>query len=102
MTRILVTGSAGFIGFHIVESLIKRGYQVVGIDNINDYYDPALKYARLGESGIGKDAAIWHKEIQSTRHAAYRFLRMNLEDKEALMQLCGREHFDIIIHLAAQ
>ena len=51
--KILVTGTAGFIGFHLAEKLLERGDEVVGIDSINDYYDPKLKYARLAESGIG-------------------------------------------------
>ena len=50
--KVLVTGAAGFIGFHLVKQLIERGDDVIGIDNINDYYDVSLKYARLQESGI--------------------------------------------------
>lgn len=57
---VLITGAAGFIGFHLAEKLLKRGDKVVGIDSINDYYDPKLKYARLAESGIGAEAEkIW-------------------------------------------
>src|ERR1700751_3278305 len=98
MTKVLVTGSAGFIGFHLVEALVKNGYDVVGIDNINNYYDPALKYARLKESGISEEAAIWHKEVISSKHPLYRFFRMNLEDKKELMTLCEQEKFEVIIH----
>jgi UDP-glucuronate 4-epimerase len=56
--KILVTGTAGFIGFHLTKKLLERGDEVVGIDNINDYYDVNLKYARLAELGISKDEII--------------------------------------------
>lgn len=100
--KTLVTGSAGFIGFHLTEALLNRGDFVVGIDNINSYYDPELKYARLKESGIDKHDIDWNKEVKSHKNSSYRFIRMNLEDKANLMALCEREHFDVIINLAAQ
>jgi UDP-glucuronate 4-epimerase len=100
--KILITGTAGFVGFHLAEKLIETGYDVVGIDNINDYYDPELKFARLAVSGIAKDKVKWHCEVTSSKHANYRFIRMSVESKGELMSLCSRERFDIIVHLAAQ
>lgn len=100
--KILVTGSAGFIGFHLTKKLLERGDNVVGIDNINNYYDVNLKYARLAETGIDKDAVSWNKRITSTKYPNYNFIRMNLEDKEAIQNLILNEQFDNICHLAAQ
>lgn len=100
--KILVTGSAGFIGFHLCERLLRRGDEVVGIDSINDYYDPGLKYARLLESGIGKEAEAFGREVQSTKYAGYRFIRMQLEDREGLQHLFESEKFDVVVNLAAQ
>ena len=100
--KILVTGTAGFIGFHLAEKLLRRGDEVVGIDSINDYYDPKLKYARLAESGIGASAEAWGCEIRSTKYPKYRFIRMKLEDREALQKLFAREEFDVVVNLAAQ
>jgi UDP-glucuronate 4-epimerase len=100
--KILITGTAGFIGFHLACKLIGRGFDIVGIDNINDYYDPELKFARLAECGIPKAEVSWHREIRSTKYQNYRFIRMNLESKGELMSLCHREQFDAIVHLAAQ
>lgn len=100
--KALVTGTAGFIGFHLAESLLCRGDEVVGLDNINDYYDTSLKFARLAESGINKDLVRWNKEVVSLKHPRYKFIRMNLEDKNELITLCAKENFDVIVHLAAQ
>lgn len=100
--KVLVTGSAGFIGFHLVEKLIRKGYEVIGLDNLNDYYDVNLKYARLRESGISNEAKSWNKLIQSNVHAGYVFIRMNLEDKYAINYLFQRQEFDCVINLAAQ
>lgn len=63
--HILVTGAAGFIGFHAIKRLLERGDSVVGIDSINAYYDPELKFARLAELGIGREAERWGEAIAS-------------------------------------
>lgn len=100
--KILITGTAGFIGFHLAKRLLDRGDTIVGIDNINDYYDVNLKYARLAETGINRDAEKWHAKIQSTKYENYSFVRMNLEDREQLNQLFQQEKFDKVCNLAAQ
>ena len=75
---------------------------MVGLDNINDYYDTRLKYARLEQSGIPEHEVQWNTEVQSKAYPLYRFVRMNLEDREPLMELCKKEKFDRVINLAAQ
>jgi len=100
--KILVTGTAGFIGFHLAKKLLAQGETVVGIDNINDYYDIGLKYARLGETGISHEAENWHNRVQSTKYSGYTFIRMNLEDREQIDGLFKSEKFDIVCNLAAQ
>lgn len=102
MPKYLVTGTAGFIGFHLANALLKRGDEVVGIDNINDYYDAGLKYARLEEAGISRLETDWHRPARSEKWPGYRFVRMNLEDKNNLDELFRTERFDFVIHLAAQ
>jgi nucleoside-diphosphate-sugar epimerase len=69
--RVLVTGAAGFIGFHLARRLLERGDQVIGIDSINDYDDPALKLARLAELGIGGEATEPGRKAQSSRYSGY-------------------------------
>lgn len=101
-SKILVTGGAGFIGFHLAKRLLERGDTVVGIDNINDYYDVNLKYTRLAETGISREAENWHTKVQSTKYENYSFVRMNLEDREQLDQLFETEKFDKVCNLAAQ
>ena len=66
--KILVTGAAGFIGFHTVMRLLERGDEVIGLDNINDYYDVNLKYGRLAETGIDREAVDWYKFVQSEKY----------------------------------
>jgi UDP-glucuronate 4-epimerase len=100
--KILVTGTAGFIGFHLARRLLERGDTVVGIDNINDYYDVNLKYARLAETGISSEAEKWYTKVQSKTHENYSFVRMNLEDSEKLNKLFEQEKFDKVCNLAAQ
>ena len=100
--KLLVTGTAGFIGFHLVNKLLDRGIKIVGIDNINDYYPKELKYARLAEAGISAEAKNWHKKVVSTKNPNYSFIRMNLEDRDQINQLFKCEKFDIVCNLAAQ
>lgn len=100
--KILVTGSAGFIGFFLTKKLLERGDEVVGLDNINEYYDVNLKYARLAENGIDKAAIEWNKEVKSHKYANYRFIKLNLEDKREILRLFKKEKFDRVAHLAAQ
>ena len=78
--KILVTGAAGFIGYHVCKSLLEKNHEVVGLDNINDYYDTDLKYDRLEQLGIKKeDAKIFHKHITSyTYDKSFDFVRMSL------------------------
>ena len=90
--KVLITGAAGFIGFHLSQRLMREGLSVVGIDNLNDYYDPALKQMRL--------AALL--ETREETNAEFEFLEMDLADREAIADLFEREKFDVVINLAAQ
>lgn len=102
--RILVTGAAGFIGYHLCEKLVEKGHQVVGLDNINDYYDVNLKYARLDELGISRESSSeFNNRVVSSKHGTQLcFVRMNLEDRVNLPVLFGKEEFDYVVNLAAQ
>ena len=100
--KILVTGTAGFIGFHLAKKLLERGDEVVGIDNINDYYDVNLKYARLKELGIKKEDIKENRLTQSLVYPRHRFIKANLEDAETLNRLFETEKFDAVCNLAAQ
>lgn len=102
MKKILVTGTAGFIGFHLVKKLIENGYGVVGIDNINDYYDVSLKYGRLEKSGISRGKIEYSRPIRSKIFENYRFIKLDLKDKEGMFKLFKSEKFDGVCHLAAQ
>jgi len=97
-----VTGSAGFIGFHLAERLASRGDEVVGLDNINDYYDPFIKYRRLAFSGFSQQAIEDGHLAESARHPRYRFIKMDLEDGNRLQELFRQEKFDAVCNLAAQ
>ena len=100
--NILVTGAAGFIGYFTSKVLLQKGHNVVGLDNINDYYDVNLKYSRLNELGVNRtDAEVFNKKCDSTLEG-FSFIRMNLEDREALPKLFEDEKFDIVCNLAAQ
>jgi len=100
--KILITGTAGFIGFHLAEKLLKRGDQIVGLDSVNDYYDVNVKYGRLAKSGIDKDEIEYNQLIQSSVWPNYNFIKLNLEDRENLERLFARQQFDHVINLAAQ
>ena len=85
--KVLVTGAAGFIGMHVSQILLARGDSVLGLDNLNDYYDPQLKLDRLA---------------RLTPHANFRFVKMDVADREGIAKLFADEKFDRVVHLAAQ
>ena len=102
--KILVTGAAGFIGYHLCEALLKRGFDILGLDNINDYYSVDLKFDRLKQLGLSREQAeIFNEKCTSNIHGERcSFVRMKLEDREALPQLFEREKIEIVCNLAAQ
>ena len=100
--KILVTGTAGFIGSFVAVRLAERGDEVVGIDNINEYYDVELKYGRLGRDGLDRRRAEAGERVGSSKYPTYRFKRMNLEDRQGIQELFEKEKFDAVCHLAAQ
>ncbi|MDE0558952.1 NAD-dependent epimerase [Algoriphagus sp. NF] len=100
--KYLVTGAAGFVGFHVSKALVERGDTVVGLDIINDYYDINLKFDRLDFLGIQKNKLEANQKLESEKFSNFNFVRMDLAQKEPLMDLFGSEKFDVVIHLAAQ
>lgn len=94
--KYLVTGAAGFIGFHVSKKLCEQGHEVVGIDNLNDYYDVNLKLARLAE--LDK----FTLNNTSENEGVFRFVKLDLTDRDNMAQLFAEEKFDRVIHLAAQ
>ena len=103
MKKILVTGAAGFIGYHVCEKLLSMGFQVYGLDNINDYYDVNLKIARLKNLGISIDKdAEFTLEIISDYHPKFKFIKLNLENRIVMNELFNKEKFDVVCNLAAQ
>ncbi|MBR8461697.1 NAD-dependent epimerase [Campylobacter sp. faydin G-105] len=100
--NILVTGTAGFIGFHLANALIIRGDNVVGLDNINDYYDINLKYARLKEAGFEHDSVRENELCVSQKHPGLSFIKADLQNAEIIKSLFDEHKFDCVINLAAQ
>lgn len=102
--KILITGSAGFIGFHLAISLLeKTDHTILGLDSTNDYYDPNLKWDRLRELGI-QIPSVWEegKRVSSTKFPRFSFVKLPLEDAGSLKHLFAEEKFDLVVHLAAQ
>lgn len=100
--KILVTGTAGFIGYHLARALAERGDEIVGLDSINDYYDVNLKYGRLNASGVTRDRVSYNVPSASVVYPNYRFIMLNCEDRAVIEALFDRERFDAVCHLAAQ
>ena len=102
--KILVTGAAGFIGSKLSYMLAQRGNEVIGIDNINDYYDVRMKYGRLKECGITApdNNFEWHKVYSSSRFEHLQFIRMGIEDRPQMEALFREHSFDKVVNLAAQ
>ena len=98
MNTVLVTGAAGFIGHHLSKLLIKEGYYVVGLDNINDYYDPNLKLARLQDMNINTDDIQYNEPLEGD----ITFVKLDLTDKDNVRNLFEKYRFDYVVNLAAQ
>ena len=92
MNSILVTGAAGFIGFHISRKLIKNGNKVIGVDNLNDYYDVSLKLKRINLL----------KELSKNNNQIFKFEELDIVDYKPLIKIFEKEKFDYVINLAAQ
>jgi len=100
--KILVTGIAGFIGFHLAKKLIEDGHEVIGIDNINNYYDVNLKFDRLNELGIKRINLNNSDIVRSDSFPKLKFYKLSLESKDEIASLFIIEQFDLVCHLAAQ
>nr|WP_314245453.1 NAD-dependent epimerase [Capnocytophaga leadbetteri] len=100
--KILVTGAAGFIGAFVCKVLLDRGHQVVGIDNLNNYYDVNLKYGRLAFLGIEKEKCIDNALVNSDLYSLFHFVKLDIIDKQQLESLFDKEKFEVVCNLAAQ
>ncbi|PWI29832.1 NAD-dependent epimerase [Flavobacteriaceae bacterium LYZ1037] len=101
--KVLVTGAAGFIGFHLCKKLLYDGHEVVGLDNINSYYEVDLKYDRLKELGISQsDSQVFNELTEASLKKGFSFVRMHLEDRENVSKLFEIQGFDVVCNLAAQ
>jgi len=100
--RVLVTGTAGFIGYHVAKYLLERGDEVIGVDSVNDYYDVRVKYGRLRQTGIPRDKIDYGIIADSGKYPGYRFVKLNLEDRDGLRGLFSEYGFDAVVNLAAQ
>ncbi len=100
--KILITGTAGFIGYHLANRLLELGHQITGIDNINDYYETDLKYARLASAGIPREQIAYGKALRSVKNENYSFIQLDLVDRSALDRLFADCGFDAVVNLAAQ
>lgn len=100
--KVLVTGAAGFIGAALVKALVTEVHEVVGIDNINDYYAQSIKYARLTDAGIDTSTIAEGQSVMSTHSPRHQFVKMDLTDRVAMHRLFATHHFDAVCNLAGQ
>ncbi|TFD93173.1 NAD-dependent epimerase/dehydratase family protein [Dysgonomonas capnocytophagoides] len=102
--KLLLTGTAGFIGYSLTKKLLELNpdVQIVGLDNINDYYELSLKYGRLADLGFDKSDIVYGKKIVSSHSKNSFFIQLKLEDKAGIDRLFAEEKFDIVCNLAAQ
>ena len=100
--KILITGTAGFIGFHLANRLALEGHDIIGIDSINNYYDVTLKSNRLAEAGFDSGLIAYNSKVQSSKFSNYAFIQLQLEDAASLQLLFTIEKFEVVINLAAQ
>lgn len=100
MSKVLITGGAGFIGFHLTKRLLSMGFEVVSIDNMNEYYSVDLKYDRIKQFGVNRDGLDYNVSVSPI--ASYSFIKLDLTDRGNLHQLFDNEQFDYVINLAAQ
>ncbi|MFO7825993.1 MAG: GDP-mannose 4,6-dehydratase, partial [Cyclobacterium sp.] len=100
--KILITGTAGFIGMHLAQKLLDRGDEVVGLDSLNDYYDVNLKQNRLKKMGIDPEHLSYGQTAQSNTYPNHQFIQLKLEDKEGLLKLFEEQKIDKVVNLAAQ
>ncbi|WP_186758645.1 NAD-dependent epimerase [Echinicola salinicaeni] len=100
--KVLITGMAGFIGFHLAKRLIGENHIIVGLDNINDYYDTNLKFGRLKELGFVESNIGYGKKVESSFRNNISFIQGSLEDKKCVDELFEIEQFDVVVNLAAQ
>lgn len=100
--KIIITGSAGFIGFHVTNYYLENGHDVIGVDSLNNYYDVSLKKNRLVDAGIAPGDLQYGKIVKSSKYEKYGFIQLNLEDKNGLVKLFEEHQPEIVINLAAQ
>ena len=100
--KLLITGAAGFIGFHLTKAFVEKGEDVIGIDNINDYCDVDLKFSRLDENGIDRLSICEQRMVQSKLYPNYRFMKIDICNKDDVFRLFSNERPDVVCHLAAQ
>src|SRR5437868_14979891 len=100
--KILVTGTAGFIGFHLANRLLHDEHEVTGVDSINNYYDVNLKFDRVNDDGICKNEIEYAQPVTSKKFSSYIFYQAKLEEKILLEKIFEKEQPEVVINLAAQ
>ncbi|WP_420322317.1 NAD-dependent epimerase [Flagellimonas sp.] len=101
--KILITGAAGFIGYHLCKKLLENDHEVIGVDNINDYCDVNLKHARLKDLGVYAKKNVKPSDFwQSDTYPSFKFVKLSIEDREGLPKLFKQENIDVVCNLAAQ